>query len=734
MADIKRKVLINRHTSGSSAPSADTMYLGEIAVAHGTGKETLFTKNNANEMVPFISCGQTIDIINSKIAAANVSYDVKAKEEETFIKAERGTVGSAVTFTLSSEDIQSKKAFDAYSSKTTNALDTLTKSFSDLLDVTLTAGTGDDIIAVSTVGTGTDASANTFSVTHAKAPKAITADFNKLATDKYGHVTAATAVEANDIEGLGFKNSAWTEEKITSAVEALDVTDAAVNGQYVSSVSETNGKISVSRADISKAPLNDYAKGSDASAVAAADSINVAISKLENQVDAAKASVDEKINGLDVSEVSETGKAIVSISQTDGKISAVTGDIAAAHVTVADTSDKLTATTVEGALAELADKAKAITITNTDGSINVNSKNDGTVIDVNINSDEKVLAKDGNGGLYTTLDFTKITTGLPATVKERYRLQGINGEVVGENYIDIPKDSHIKSINYITDSGDPHYQNLEYTYIDADGKDQTVYVDMSSLVLEAEFKSGVTADASGIVHGVVNNASEGFLTVGADGFKLSGVQAAIDAAKASATTKVAKDAAASHLTLESSTGADGSVTYTIGESDIASKTALDAEIAARKAVDGQNGQTYVANAGTNYISAATSLNDADIKLDTAIKAVSDKVDTAIAGLDSNSATTDSGHYITAITITDGKISAVGQSDKVNSASTAAHADAAKHVDSALTFSDVAGTNFEYNGSNAKSITFGKTVTGVGSSMSMDTNGVVDVEIIDCGTY
>ena len=29
-----RKVLINRHTSGSSAPQANSMYLGEIAVAH----------------------------------------------------------------------------------------------------------------------------------------------------------------------------------------------------------------------------------------------------------------------------------------------------------------------------------------------------------------------------------------------------------------------------------------------------------------------------------------------------------------------------------------------------------------------------------------------------------------------------------------------------------------------------------------------------------------------------
>ena len=66
------------------------------------------------------------------------------------------------------------------------------------------------------------------------------------------------------------------------------MTDAATPGQYVSSVSETDGKIAVTRANVSDAVLNDYAKGSDATAVAATDTVNQAISKLENQVDNAK--------------------------------------------------------------------------------------------------------------------------------------------------------------------------------------------------------------------------------------------------------------------------------------------------------------------------------------------------------------------------------------------------------------------------------------------------------------
>ena len=74
------------------------------------------------------------------------------------------------------------------------------------------------------------------------------------------------------------------------------------------------------------------------------------------------------------------------------------------------------------------------------------------------------------------------------------------------------------------------------------------------------------------------------------------------------------------------TEADGVITaVNVVGTDIASDSALTAEIEARKAVDGQTGQTYAANANANYIGKATSLNDADIKLDIALKALDDDV-------------------------------------------------------------------------------------------------------------
>lgn len=108
----------------------------------------------------------------------------------------------------------------------------------------------------------------------------------------------------------------------------------------------------------------------------------------------------------------------------------------------------------------------------------------------------------------------------------------------------------------------------------------------------------------------------------------------VDKAKAAATTKVVEGTDdGNNMEIASAKETDGSTTYTINLTDVASKTALDAEIAARKAVDGQDGKKYAANTGTNYISDATSLNNADVKLDTALKAEADRAKGAETSID-----------------------------------------------------------------------------------------------------
>lgn len=112
---------------------------------------------------------------------------------------------------------------------------------------------------------------------------------------------------------------------VRTAVEDLDVTDAAEAGMYVSTVSETDGKIAVKRANVSDAVLNGYAKGTDATAIAETDSLKVALGKLENQVEKAKAAATTKVakgtdegNNLTISNATgEDGSTTYTINLTD---------------------------------------------------------------------------------------------------------------------------------------------------------------------------------------------------------------------------------------------------------------------------------------------------------------------------------------------------------------------------------------------------------------------------------
>jgi hypothetical protein len=82
-------------------------------------------------------------------------------------------------------------------------------------------------------------------------------------------------------------------------------------------------------------------------------------------------------------------------------------------------------------------------------------------------------------------------------------------------------------------------QFIKYTYVLANGTESIQYVDVSRLLVEAEFKNGLEVSQAGEVNVKVDAASEAFLTVGADGVKLSGVQDAIDAAKGEAIAAIA---------------------------------------------------------------------------------------------------------------------------------------------------------------------------------------------------
>lgn len=132
---------------------------------------------------------------------------------------------------------------------------------------------------------------------------------------------------------------------------------------------------------------------------------------------------------------------------------------------------------------------------------------------------------DGVAAAAKSYEIKEITTGLSSKVKEAYGLFDEAGVQAGAT-INIYKDSSLKEVKL---SG----QSLQFTYILADGTESTVGVDVSTFLSEAEFKNGLQV-VDGEVSVKTDASSEKFLSVSADGIKLSGVQDAINAGVTSA--------------------------------------------------------------------------------------------------------------------------------------------------------------------------------------------------------
>ena len=372
-------------------------------------------------------------------------------------------------------------------------------------------------------------------------------------------------------------------------------------------------------------------------------------SSADTSVEGAKAYAYDLVGTLDGGVTAATGSYVASVTEVDGKISGTTAELP----TVDDTAEAKkfviavdeTNGQIEVSRGEITSSAETIVLAdNTDGGVNFEVNIDGASIVQDPTSkkikvadsaltqyfgDEKTIhaevdATTNKKTFNTLLKIVKNASPSETEVKEEYFLADAEGTAItGADTIKIYKDSHIVSITYITDSGDTHYQNLEYKYIDASGATKTEYVDISSLVLEAEFASGLTIE-NHVARGVVDPTSEkdsqdtpvDFLTVGADGFKISGIKDEIDrqldAIVEDLDATVTGATSGNHVTI-SIEELDGKLVQsglTIQENDIASATDL-AALSAKTITDAKsaNGSITVtpANAadGTQEIDIAT---------------------------------------------------------------------------------------------------------------------------------
>ena len=349
--------------------------------------------------------------------------------------------------------------------------------------------------------------------------------------------------------------------KLQKQINSMDYTANTGNDKIFTYIAEADGKLTTSAESITSRVITGYAEGADAD-VAETDTLGVALGKLQGQ-----------INAMDYTANAGSDKVFTYVSETDGKLTtsaeSITSRVITGYVEGADA--KIAATdSLGGALGKVQGQINAMDKTA--------SSETGKFVRTVAEADGKVSETRG----YIVADDVKITAATvnEANVKEAWKLVNNEGTQLGST-IKIYKDSSLKSVALSGDTSTVG-QWLVFTYVLSDGSEDVVAVDVSKFLVQAEFQSGVTADNSGIVHGVVSGNSE------------------------------------SVVTAYTATGSANGTAKVLG-----------------------------VNGGGFYVN----------NIQTAINA---KVNSAISLLDSSSATTNAGYYMTGITITDGKVTAIGQ--------------------------------------------------------------------------
>lgn len=332
----------------------------------------------------------------------------------------------------------------------------------------------------------------------------------------------------------------------------------------------------------------------------------------DTSVEGAKRYTDGKIAELDVTDAERENEYVSSVSETDGKITVSRTAIPIIGVTdTKKNGEFVTSIKLEGNIVQ-AERAKI-----------TSSQVSRVATDITGVTVEDALAE-VKGSSIVTLSSTTPSDDTSSVLKKYTLYQ--NNEKIGD--IDIPQDLVVTSGSVVkgTWSGNvfTEVESGNGTALKLVIANQTVpvYINTLDLVKDHVGVSGISiSDTNEISIKIASGNEDNFLKLDAEGLKLVGVDAAI---KKSATV-VEKKADDAHITVSSRTETDGHVVYTIGSDNIASADSITAETATRKAIEGQSGNTYTANTGATYISGATSLNDADVKLDEAIKNLSSSV-------------------------------------------------------------------------------------------------------------
>lgn len=411
-------------------------------------------------------------------------------------------------------------------------------------------------------------------------PKSITI-FDNEATE--GEISNLKTEIENKIYEAQVNANAYTDTKI----DTLDADDSPVDNNFVTSVSESNGKITVQRAAVSSSTKT------------------VLVTKAEGK--SGGVSLDVNIDGATIVKNDTNGKISVAnaaLTQYIGKDAVKVSEVDASNnKTVSleiNGNDKVLSQTQDGLSATL-----SLIYEPTNRKLKLIGKNSEEPIS---NIDTTDFVKDGM--LNDTAVFTASATTQSITFSRSSNTHEYSGLTTNRHYL---------AFEFKIDNNDT--QPYKYEILDA-----TSIIDV--------YKKGNGLDLTDHTFSVKKaDGSEGFLTIDESGVKISGVADAIAAAAASAKTEVKKATDDQHIDV-TSTATGGHVTYTISSVDTASASGLSNETSERKAADNKikgsvgldaDGSHQTTNG--NYTSGATTVVEEIAALDTKVKENADNITT-----------------------------------------------------------------------------------------------------------
>ena len=369
----------------------------------------------------------------------------------------------------------------------------------------------------------------------------------------------------------------------TAKIAELDVTDSPEANKFVTSVSETDGKVEVTRASVASTGNTLLVTNTSDNGVnfdVNIDNSTIVKNTESGVLSVASAALTQYIgkDAVKVSNVDDSNNKTVSLKINSG--------------------DKVLSQDTNGLFATL-----SIAYDSNERKLQLKGKSGNTISDI----DATAFVKDGM--LNDTAVFTASATTQSITFSRSSNTHKYSGLTEENHYLAFEfKISSGKSSSY-------NYEILDATSI------IDVYKKGNGLELTDHTFSVKKADDS-----------EEFLTVDENGVKISGVTAAIAAAAASAKTEVKKADNDNHINVTTSAVTDGHVIYTISSVDTASATDLANETSGRKAADDKiEGSVGLDTDGShittngNYTSSATTVVGEIAALDAQVKTNADNI-------------------------------------------------------------------------------------------------------------